>query len=126
MKFPMCDTMTAEQVVANKAAQKHLVRGKCYRFDPPVLATAVPTGGPNTCALGECEFDRGWYIGLVDGNHVFQGKPVNDQRVIAVPQGYENMLILDDLLDHLRDSYFLVQFTGGSSAVLDADQSHCH
>jgi len=120
----MHDVMTAEQVVANNAAQNHLIRGKYYRFDPPVTATAIPTGGPNTCALEECEFDRGWYIGLVDGNHVFQGKPVNDQRTIPVPRGYENMLDLDDLLDRLRDSYFLAQFTGGSAAVLDADQSH--
>ncbi|OGL69291.1 hypothetical protein A3B21_04900 [Candidatus Uhrbacteria bacterium RIFCSPLOWO2_01_FULL_47_24] len=124
MQFPMRDTMTADHVVANNAAQQKLVRGKYYRFDPPVKATAVPTGGPNTCALKECEFDRGWYIGLTDGNHVFHGKPVNDQRVILTPQGYEDAPNLDEIKEALRDSYFHALFIGGSQAVLDADQSH--
>ena len=124
MQFPMRDTMTVEQAAANNAAQQHLVRGKYYRFEPPVTASAVPTGGPNTCALEQCTFERGWYIGLVDGNHVFQGKPVNDQRVIPTPQGYEDAPNLDQILDQLRDSYFHVLFIGGSAAVLDADQSH--
>jgi len=123
MQFPMRDTMTADQVVANNAAQQNLVRGKYYRFDPPVKATAVPTGGPSTCTLEECEFDRGWYIGLVDGNHVFQGKPVNDQRVIPTPQGYEDASNLDEVLGQLRNSYFHVLFIGGSTAILDTDQS---
>lgn len=124
MKFPMRDEMTAEQVAANKAAQQNLVRGKYYRFEPPVTATAIPTGGSKTCALEECEFDRGWYIGLLDGCHVFQGKPVNDQRVILMPQNYENASNLNEILDQLRDSYFHVLFVGGSAAILDVDQSH--
>lgn len=124
MQFPMRDTMTVEQAAANNAAQQHLVRGKYYRFEPPVTASAVPTGGSNTCALEECTFERGWYIGLVDGNHIFQGKPVNDQRVIPTPQGYEDAPNLDEILDQLRKSYFHVLFIGGSQAVLDADQSH--
>jgi hypothetical protein len=124
MRFPMRDTMTADQVVANNAAQQNLIRGKYYRFCPPVRATAVPTGGPNTCGLEECEFDRGWYIGLTDGNHVFQGKPVNDQRVIPTPPGYKDAPNLDEVLEQLRDSYFHVLFIGGSQALLDSDQSH--
>lgn len=124
MQFPMRDTMTAEQTVVNNSAQQNLVRGKYYRFEPPVTATAVPTGGPNTCALEECTFERGWYIGFVEGNHVFQGKPVNDQRVIPTPQGYEDAPNLDEVLEQLRDSYFHVLFIGGSAAVLDADQNH--
>ena len=121
MQFPMID---AEQVLTNTAAQQNLIRGKYYRFDPPVKATAVPTGGPNTCALGECGFNRGWYIGFVEGNHVFQGKPVNDRRVIPTPQGYEDAPNLDGVLEQLRDSYFHVLFIGGSQAALDSDQSH--
>lgn len=124
MQFPMRDKMTVEQIAANNEAQQHLVRGKYYRFEPPVTASAIPTGGPNTCALEECTFEHGWYIGLVDGNHVFQGKPVNDQRVIPTPQGYEDAPNLDEILDQLRESYFHVLFIGGSQAVLDADQSH--
>ena len=124
MQFPMRDATTADQVVVNNAAQQNLVRGKYYRFDPPVKATAVPTGGPNTCVLEECEFERGWYIGLTDGNHAFQGKPVNDQRVIPTPQGYEGAPNLEEVLEQLRDSYFHVLFIGGSQALLDSDQSH--
>ncbi len=124
MQFPMQDTMTLKQFVDNNVAQHNLVRGKYYRFEPPVTATAVPTGGPNTCAVEECTFERGWYIGFVEGNHVFQGKPVNDQRVIPTPQGYEDAPNLDEVLEQLRDSYFHVLFIGGSAAVLDADQNH--
>ena len=65
MQFPMRDAMTKDQTAVNLVAQQVLVRGKYYRFDPPVKAGAVPTGGPNVCELEECEFDRGWYIGLV-------------------------------------------------------------
>ncbi|MEK7501138.1 MAG: hypothetical protein AAB642_03375 [Patescibacteria group bacterium] len=124
MQFPMRDAMTAEQIAANNTAQQNLVRGGYYRFEPPVTATALPTGGPKTCALEECKFERGWYIGLVDGNHVFQGKPANDQRVIPTPQGYEDALNLDEVMEQLRDSYFHVLFIGGSQAALDSNQSH--
>ena len=124
MQFPMRDEMTTTQAAINTAAQQELVRGKYYRFDPPVKATAVPTGGLDTCALQECTFERGWYIGFVEGNHVFQGKPVNDQRVIPTPPGYEEAPNLDGILQQLRDSYFHVLFIGGSVAVLDPNQSH--
>jgi len=124
MQFPERDAMTVEQVAANNAAQEQLVRGKYYRFEPPVTATAVPTGGSNTCALEKCTFNRGWYMGLVDGNHIFQGKPVNDQRLIPVPKGYENAPDLDEIMEQLRDSYFHVLFIGGSAAVLDPCQCH--
>lgn len=123
MKFPMRDEMTVEQVASHKVAQLDLVRGKYYRFDPSVTAVAIPTGGPKTCTLEECEFDRGWYIGLIDGYHVFQSKPINDQRTISVPEGYENSLSLAVIIEQLRDSYFLAQFTAdGSAAILDVDQ----
>ena len=126
MRFPMCDAMTLEQIAMNRAAQQDLIRGKYYRFDPPVTATGVPTGGPNTCALEEVQFDRGWYLGLVDRNHVFQGKPINDPRVIPVPSGYEDAPSLDQILEQLRDCYFYVVFIGrnASVAVFDPDQSH--
>ena len=122
MEFPERDAMTTDQAAANDAAAQNLIRGKYYRFNPPVQATAIPTGGRGTCKLAICEFDRGWYIGLVDGNHVFQGKPVNDKRVIPTPPGYEDASNLDEVLDGLRDSYFHVLFIGGSDAVLDEDQ----
>lgn len=114
--------LTGEQAAANKSAEQQLVRGKHYRFDPPVTSTAVPTGGPNACALVTCTFDRGWYVGQGEDNYVFQGRPVNDQRVIPVPQGYRDAPNLDEILDRLRESYFFVQFTGGSVASLDPDQ----
>jgi len=123
LQFPGHNAMTPEQIVANCAVQQHLIRGKYYRFEPPVTATAVPVGGPNTCALAECTFERGWYIGFVDGNHVFQNKPVNDQREIPVPHGYENAPNLDEVRERLRESYFHVQFTGGSMTVLDENQT---
>ncbi|OGZ28871.1 MAG: hypothetical protein A2562_00730 [Candidatus Nealsonbacteria bacterium RIFOXYD1_FULL_39_11] len=118
----MRDEMTEDQVAANVAAQ--LVPGKYYRFAPPIMATAVPVGGPNVCKLEECEFDRGWYIGLVNGNHVFQGKPVNDERIIPTPPGYQDVPNLNEILEQLRDSYFHVLFIDGSQAVLDTDQGH--
>ncbi|MDP2815440.1 MAG: hypothetical protein Q8O19_02040, partial [Rectinemataceae bacterium] len=128
MQFPQRDAMLPDQRLANAAACQHLVRGKYYRFDPPVKATAIPTGGQNTCAVVECEFDRGWYIGFIDGNHVFQGKPVNDQRVIPVPAGYEEAadygMDVDEIVEELRESYFHILFIGSCQAVLDADQSH--
>ena len=124
MQFPMRDEMATTQIAVNTAAQQDLVRGKYYRFDPPIKATAIPTVGPRTCALAECDFERGWYIGFVEGNHVFQGKPVKDQRVITVPQGYEDAPNLDEILEQLRESYFHVLFIGGSVAIPDPDQSH--
>ena len=114
MRFPERDAMTPEQAAANTAAQQSLVPGVYYLFDPPVKATAIPTGGPNVCALEECEFTRGWYLGFVDGNHVFQGKPVNDRRVMPIPIGYEDAPNLNEIQGQLRDSYFHVMFIGGS------------
>ncbi|MEK7574633.1 MAG: hypothetical protein AAB511_00170 [Patescibacteria group bacterium] len=122
MKFPQLDALTPLLAAANSAAQQELTHGKYYRFQPPVTATAVPTGGPDTCELAECAFERGWYIGLVEGKHVFQGKPINDQRVIPTPAGYEEAPNLDEILNALRASYFHVLFIGGSLAVLDENQ----
>lgn len=125
MQFPMRDAMTVDQIALNDEARKYLVRGKYYRFKPQTTATAVPTGGPSVCALEDCTFERGWYIGLVDGCHVFMGKPVNDRRVISVPRGYEHAPNLGEILERLRESYFHVLFIGGeSAAILDTNQNH--
>ena len=109
MQFPMTDNMTPEQVATNNSAQKSLIRGKYYSFEPPVEATAVPVAGSNVCTLQECKFDRGWYIGLIRENHVFQGRPVNDQRTI---------------LEQFRESFFHVVFVGGSRVTLDPEQGN--
>jgi hypothetical protein len=106
--------LSPEQRAMNEMACEFLVRGGTYRFDPPVNATAVPTGGPNTCPLADVDFDMGWYIGFVDGAHVFQGRPANDPRMIPVPDGYEDAPDPDEI-DGLRDSYFHVAFIGGWS-----------
>jgi len=119
VQFPMRDAMSTEQVALNTATQADLIRGKHYRFEPPVIATAIPTGGQNTCRLEECTFERGYYIGFIRENHVFQGKPVNDTRVIPIPHGYENVQNLSEILENLRESYFHVLFIGGSTATLD-------
>lgn len=124
MQFPRRDNMTPEEVAANEAAVRYLTRGKFYRFYPPAEGSAIPTGGPTVCPLQDCTFDRGWYIGFIEGNHVFQGKPINDQREIAVPKGYEYAMDLEKIMDMLRDSYFCTLFIGGSEVVLDPDQSH--
>lgn len=125
MQWPDRDAMTPEQAAANEAAVKELVRGKWYRFDPPAQAGAIPTGGPGVCAIEQCTFDRGWYIGFAHGNHMFQSKPINDTRKIPVPRGYETTFDLDGLLEQLRDSYFGVLFVGqGVAAFVDPDQTH--
>jgi hypothetical protein len=114
------EQMTPKQASANGAAQQELIPGCYYRFDPPVTAMAFSTGGPNACAPEECSFDRGWYLGFRANTHVFQGKPINDQREIPVPAGYEGV---PGIQNTLRESYFHVLFIGGSKAVLDSDQS---
>ena len=121
MKFPDRDRMSEEEIARNASARQDLIRGRHYRFVPPVKATAIPTAGPGVCALAECEFARGWYIGFVDGQHVFQGKPVNDSRAISVPGAAPDP---DALEEQLRESYFHVLFIGGSQAILDPDQSN--
>jgi hypothetical protein len=62
--------------------------------------------------LVEVQFQTGWYLGYEGGNHVFQGKPINDGRIIPVPKGYEND---DDIVERLRECYFHVLFIGGGS-----------
>ena len=104
-----------EQRALNAAAREQLTLGATYRFDPPVNATAVPTGGQAVCALADADFDTGSYIGFVNGAHVFQGKPINDTRHIPVPSGYEYAPNLEELCNQLRDSYFHVAFIGGQS-----------
>lgn len=116
--------MTTDQIAANSSAANELVRGMYYRFDPPVTATGFPTGERRVCLQRELQFNRGWYIGFVDGKHVFQGKPLNDPRTMMAPQGYESHPDLAAILEQLRECYFHVLFVGGSAATLDADQSH--
>ncbi len=124
-------TLSPVQERINEQATAHLVRGKYYDFEPPVEATGVPTGGPNTCPKSELEkvltFPRGWYIGYVDKKHVFQGKPANDPRTIPVPAGYghENMdeQEIAKLVEPLRDCYFHVAFLGGSAAIMSGNQN---
>jgi len=123
MQFPDRDAMTNEQAIKNVAAKQVLERGKYYRFNPSVMATGVPIGGPSVCPLEMCTFDRGWYVGFNEGVHVFQGKPINDQRIIPVPKGYENVWDLDEIMERLRECYFHCLFIGGSIAIPDTDQS---
>ncbi len=92
--------MTAEERRRNRQAREHLVRGGTYRFDPPIRASGVPVGGPGVHDVIELDFAEGWYVGLVDENHVFQGKPTDDHREVA---------------DALRGCYFHVLFIGGQS-----------
>lgn len=109
------DSFSPEERATNEAACRELVPGGTYRFEPPVRATAIPTGGLVVCEALEGEFETGWYLGYHCGAHVFQGKPRNDQRRIRVPQEYEDIAVPDGLLDDLRASYFHVAFIGGRS-----------
>ena len=110
--------MTPVQQRVNALASISLEKGKYYRFNPPAKTTAIPTGGPDVCALVECTFDRGWYIGCLDDKHMFQGKPINDTRKIRVPKGYSSQIA-----EKLRESYFAVLFIGGVSVSLDSNQN---
>ncbi len=122
MQFPDRDAMTAAEAAANSAAQEQLVPGKYYRFEPPVAATAIPTGGLEVCALEVCAFERGWYLGFRNDAHVFQGKPVKDGRVIQLLPCCEGDPNPEEIREQLRESYFHVLFTGGSKAVVDPNQ----
>ena len=124
--------LTEEQVRIDQQAIAHLVRGRYYDFEPAIEATGIPTGGKDVCPRLELEkiltFSRGWYIGYVNNRHVFQSYPVNDQREIPVPSGYDHEDMDDEdiaeLVAPLRACYFHVAFLGGSAAVLSSDQSH--
>lgn len=127
MQYPDRDSLTPTQAALNSAAAQMLERGKWYRFDPPAKSTAIPTGGPTVCELEECTFERGWYIGFVDGVHMFQGRPANDTRKIPVPEcrrGWPKQS-QDDAIDQLRSSYFGVLFVdNGVKAEVDVDQTY--
>jgi len=107
MKFPVRDAMTPEQALRNRQACQRLERGKYYQFNPPITAGGVPTGGARVHAVVDLSFDRGWYIGFVEGNHVFQGTPIDDPRPIN---------------DSVRSCYFHVLFIGGVEIELDPNQ----
>lgn len=102
------DTLTPEQEKANKAATEILTPGKHYIFDPPVVATAIPVSGKDSWQPREMSFNRGWYLGFVKGKHVFQGKPLENPADIPL---------------NLRESYFHVDFIGGSACLPDSDQT---
>jgi len=89
--------LTAEQMAKDVEAIGVLVKGKNYRFSPPVLATAVSCAGP-LIPMADEEFEIGWYLGY-DERHVFQGRPVSNNRGLA---------------DDCKSSYFTVNFSGGS------------
>ncbi|MFC1598686.1 hypothetical protein ACFL2U_01615 [Patescibacteria group bacterium] len=108
MQFPDRDGMTNEQAAANAAAAKELTPGKYYNFNPPVKATAIPTGGPKAWQARKMPFARGWYLGFKDGNHVFQGKPI--VRPADIPE-------------NLMESYFPVLFIGGVTCTMDENQT---
>lgn len=118
MQFPDRNAMSLEDKERNAAAVLDLVRGGTYRFTPPVEATGIPTGGPEVHEATMLTFVEGWYIGFIDGNHVFQGKPTDDPRSIPTPRGYESAPNLREIKDQLRECYFLVSFIGGSVAEL--------
>lgn len=107
MKSPDVEKMTPEQRVDNKAACRGLDPGKYYTFNPPVEATAIPTGGPNAWAPRLMKFERGFYLGFKDESHVFQGEPIDCP---------------DDIPHKLKESYFNVLFIGGVTAQLDENQ----
>ena len=112
-------TLSPAAAAVNAAAAAVLEPGKYYRFNPPVVATAIPTGGPGVCDAQDAQFERGWYLGFINNRHTFQGKPVNDRRRIATPAGHDASVV-----KQLRESYFHVDFVGGSAAAVDEDQSH--
>lgn len=112
MRFPDVEALTPDQRAKNKAAASELVPGTYYRFDPAVTATAIPTGGPAVTEPMEVQFETGWYLGFIDEKHVFQGKPVNDPRIIPIPKGYGDS---PDIVERLRESYFHTLFVDGGS-----------
>lgn len=99
MQFPR---LNKQERATNKEAATALTPGTTYRFEPPVTASGIPVEGPKVCASEELTFARGWYIGFREERHVFQGKPIEDTRLID---------------DGLRECYFHVDFVGGSSAI---------
>jgi hypothetical protein len=123
--------LTPQQEEIDRQATAYLVRGKYYDFNPPVEATGIPTGGKNTCPRLELEkvltFSRGYYLGYSNKRHVFQGRPINDPRIIPVPAGYGHEGMepeeIEELVNPLRSCYFHVAFLGGSVASLSGDQS---
>jgi len=112
MRFPDIEALTPDQQAKNEAAASKLVPGTYYRFDPPVTATAIPTGGAKVTEPLEVQFETGWYLGFVEGKHVFQGKPINDPRIIPVPKGYEDS---PNIVERLRESYFHTLFVDEGS-----------
>ena len=89
----------------NEDACANLQPGKYYTFNPPVTATGIPVG--KNFKPQELNFARGWYLGFREGNHVFQGKPVEP------PLGVQKKL---------SECYFHVAFIGGSHYEEDKNQ----
>ncbi len=108
MRFPDRDGLTPEERLRNEEAAKCLSKGKYYTFKSPVKATAIPVTGSDAWKPRELAFKRGYYLGFVNGQHLFRGKPL--VRPADIPET-------------LAESYFHILFIGGPVAYLDRDQS---
>jgi hypothetical protein len=95
------EDLTAEQLLANKAAAGLLQKGKRYEFEPFVSATGIPmpTSGLEP---DEFKFRLGQYLGYKDDKHIFQGYPINDTRKINLKR---------------KLCFFHVLFVGGAKII---------
>ena len=109
MLFPDVEAMTPTEQASNEAATQALIQGKYYTFEPAILSTGIATGGPQVHEPLLMNFNRGYYLGVREQSHIFQGTPVNDPRKIN---------------SNLRECYFHVLFiAGGSIAQMDKNQN---
>ena len=106
------DRLSKEEQNLNEEACKTLVRGRFYKFDPPIEARGFLIGGQATTDPPLLKFDRGWYLAFTSGSHVFQGKPVIDKDIVR-PINNKN-----------SEYYFHVVFIGDVKAELDEDQNY--
>jgi hypothetical protein len=51
-----------------------------YVFKPPISADGIPNHSPRLCKVQVLNFNRGFYLGFIEGNHVFMGTPFLDPR----------------------------------------------
>ena len=120
MSLANTQAVTKRGSVAANPAPK-LVMGSYYLFDPPIKAVGIPTGGPDTCKIEECTFNRGWYIGLERGKQVFSGKPINDHRTVRKPKGWPHS---KGLLEQLRECRFHILLTSRTKVIVDTNQKN--
>lgn len=129
MNTQMKNVVTETVPATNVAAPEGLMRAKYHTFDPPITADAVPTGGLGIHPGGSATFCRSWYLGIImEGLHVFRGRPMDDERIIMTPAGQQHASELDEELARLLDSFFFVfvdeHRTHKSYVMLDEDQNH--